>query len=92
MPFTVVVLSQIISGLLAAPLAAGLMSLDGVAGLKGWQWLFVVEGIPSVLLGMVTFWLLPSHPLWDAWMLTAEEKEMLHLRVSHCCIGPAAAV
>lgn len=35
MPFTVVVLSQIVSGLIAAPLAAGLMSLDGVAGLAG---------------------------------------------------------
>lgn len=45
------------------------------------QWLFIVEGIPSVLLGMVTYWLLPSHPLWDAWMLTLQEREMLHLRV-----------
>lgn len=36
MPFTVVVLSQIVSGLVAAPLAAGLMSLDGTAGLHGW--------------------------------------------------------
>lgn len=36
MPFTVVVLSQIVSGMIAAPLAAGLMSLDGTAGLYGW--------------------------------------------------------
>jgi hypothetical protein len=36
MPFTVVVLSQIVSGMVAAPLAAGLMSLDGTAGLYGW--------------------------------------------------------
>lgn len=46
------------------------------------QWLFIVEGIPSVILGMVTYWLLPSHPLWDAWMLTPAEREALHLRVS----------
>lgn len=45
------------------------------------QWLFIVEGIPSVLLGMATYWLLPSHPLWDAWMLTPAEREALHLRV-----------
>lgn len=81
MPFTVVVLSQIVSGVVAAPLAAGLVSLDGTAGLHGWQWLFIVEGVPSVILGMVTYWLLPSHPLWDAWMLTPQEREMLHLRV-----------
>lgn len=34
-----------------------------------------------MLLGMVTYWLLPSHPLWDAWMLTPHERELLHLRV-----------
>lgn len=36
----------------AAPLAAGIMQIDA-AGLKGWQWLFILEGIPSVLLGIV---------------------------------------
>lgn len=51
------------------------------------QWLFIVEGIPSVILGMVTYWLLPSHPLWDAWMLTPQEREMLHLRVSDALLG-----
>jgi hypothetical protein len=42
-----------------------------------------------VLLGMVTYWLLPSHPLWDAWMLTPQEREMLHLRVSLPALLPA---
>jgi MFS family permease len=35
-----------------APLAAGLMTIRA-GGLKGWQWLFIIEGIPSVLLGLV---------------------------------------
>jgi hypothetical protein len=35
----------------AAPLAAGIMRIDA-AGLKGWQWLFILEGIPSVILGI----------------------------------------
>jgi hypothetical protein len=39
---------------------------------------------------MATYWLLPSHPLWDAWMLTHAEREALHLRVGGMdsgCIG-----
>lgn len=36
----------------AAPLAAGIMRIE-TAGLKGWQWLFILEGIPSVILGIV---------------------------------------
>jgi MFS family permease len=35
----------------AAPVAAGLLLLDGVGGLRGWQWLFLLEGLPALLLG-----------------------------------------
>ena len=44
-------LANVVSVIFAAPLAAGLMRIDG-GGLKGWQWLFLLEGIPSVLLGV----------------------------------------
>lgn len=46
-PFTVVIVSTMVSGVFAAPLAAGLMSLDGTGGLSGWQWLFLIEGEES---------------------------------------------
>jgi MFS family permease len=36
---------------IAAPIAAGLLLLDGQAGLRGWQWLFLLEGLPALLLG-----------------------------------------
>lgn len=59
-------------------LASGLIldSMDGVAGLTGWQWLFIIEGIPSVLLGISVLFLLPDGPREAAW-LTAEEREWL---------------
>src|SRR5262245_8825716 len=38
--------------LIGAPLSEALLSLDGVWGLSGWQWLFIVEGIPAVILGL----------------------------------------
>ena len=42
------------------PLSGGLLELDGVAGLDGWQWLFIVEGVPAVVLGFVTLRFLAS--------------------------------
>ena len=58
--------------------ASGLIldSMQGVAGLEGWQWLFILEGIPSVLLGFSALFLLPDGPR-DAGWLAAEEREWL---------------
>eukprot|EP00878_Enallax_costatus_P032050 GHUV01035143.1.p1 GENE.GHUV01035143.1~~GHUV01035143.1.p1 ORF type:complete len:433 (+),score=47.34 GHUV01035143.1:803-2101(+) len=79
-PFTVVIVSSMVSGIFAAPLAAGLMSLHGRGGLSGWQWLFIIEGVPSVILGISMMIWLPSEPL-TAWMLTPHQREMLHQTV-----------
>ncbi|MFM8804896.1 MAG: MFS transporter [Planctomycetia bacterium] len=59
-------------------IASGLIldSMQGVAGLEGWQWLFILEGIPSVLLGFSALVLLPDGPR-DAGWLAAEEREWL---------------
>jgi ACS family tartrate transporter-like MFS transporter len=59
-------------------IASGLIldSMQGVAGLDGWQWLFILEGIPSVLLGFSVLFLLPDGPR-DAGWLTGEEREWL---------------
>jgi MFS family permease len=61
---------------LGAPLAAGLLSLHGTAGLSGWRWLFIIEGIPSVLMGIAIFALLPRDAQHCNW-LTAEEQVCL---------------
>lgn len=53
-----VALSQII----AAPIAAALLKLDGVLGLSGWQWVFLGEGVPSVVLALCVPLLLPDGP------------------------------
>ncbi|WIA31173.1 hypothetical protein OEZ86_001180 [Tetradesmus obliquus] len=79
-PFTAVTLANVVSVVFAAPLAAGLMALHGRGGLKGWQWLFIIEGIPSVILGVAMMVFVPSHPL-SAWMLTPRERKHLHLTV-----------
>src|ERR1700749_2089566 len=65
-----------VSTVIGAPVSGLLLGLDGVMGLKGWQWLFVIEGIPSVLLGIVTWFYLTDKPEHADW-LTAEQKVRL---------------
>lgn len=59
-PFTAVTLANVVSVVFAAPLAAGIMRINA-AGLRGWQWLFIIEGIPSVILGLVMLVRLQQH-------------------------------
>jgi predicted MFS family arabinose efflux permease len=58
------------------PLSGGLLELDGFLGLDGWQWLFLVEGIPAVALGFVTLRFLDERP-HDADWLEPEERDFL---------------
>jgi ACS family tartrate transporter-like MFS transporter len=58
-------------------LAGVLMGLDGRLGLSGWQWLFAVEGLPSVLLGVVFFMLLPDGPASARWLTEPERSAVL---------------
>ncbi len=58
------------------PLSGGLLSLHGFMGLDGWQWLFLIEGIGTVLIGILIFFYLTDKPQ-DAKWLTLEEKNVL---------------
>jgi len=53
------VLAQAVSGLLAAGIFAG---LEGVSGIRGWQWLFIIEAAMSTFCGIVGFFTLPDYP------------------------------
>ena len=65
-----------ISTALGAPISSLILRLDGTLGLAGWQWLFVTETIPSLLLGVVTLFYLPNTPAEAKW-LTSEERNWL---------------
>jgi sugar phosphate permease len=69
---------------LGAPIAAGILKgCQGVAGMHGWQWLFLVEGIPTALLGLYIPVLLPRSPARARW-LTPEQAEAVEAEVSAC--------
>ncbi len=66
------------STVVGGPVSGLLLQMDGVGGLAGWKWLFIVEGIPAVLLGIAAFWVLPDGPE-DATFLTEDERRLI------CC-------
>lgn len=65
-----------ISTAIASPLSAAILKMDGTYGLSGWQWLFVIETIPSLLLGLITLLYLPDTPTEAKW-LTREQQQWL---------------
>ncbi len=66
-----------LSGVIGGPISGGLLNkMSAVGGLRGWQWLFLLEGIPSVLAGFATLYFLPSGPLKAKW-LSPDERGFL---------------
>jgi MFS family permease len=65
-----------LAGVVGAPLASALLKLDGFHGLSGWQWLFLMEGVPTVLLGISVLFILKDSPDKVSW-LSPEEKRWL---------------
>ena len=64
------------AGLIGSPISGALMQLNGLLGLRGWQWLFLAEGLPALVLGAITFRFLTDRPADAAW-LTADERNWL---------------
>ena len=65
------------AGVIGGPLSGWILtSLDGTGGLAGWKWLFLIEAIPSLLLGAVVFFYLDDK-ITDARWLSADEKNLL---------------
>lgn len=63
-----------LSSLIGGPLSGWIMThFDQLHGLRGWQWMFLLEGLPSVLLGVMTLWVLPNSVAQANW-LSQEEK------------------
>ncbi|KAF3068215.1 hypothetical protein CFAM422_007956 [Trichoderma lentiforme] len=71
--------SAAIAGALGGLLAYGIGHMDGVRGMSGWRWIFIIEGIPSVVLGVVTLIALPNDAP-SAYFLTEEEKILMEER------------
>jgi len=69
-----------LSSVVGSPISGYILGMDGLAGLKGWQWLFIIEAAPAVLLSVVVFFYLTDRPA-DARWLGAEERGWLSRRL-----------
>ena len=61
---------------IGSPISAALLEMHGIMGLAGWQWLFLIEAIPAVILGVVVFFYMTDRPEKAAW-LKPDEREWL---------------
>lgn len=64
----------VIAGILGSPLSGAILGMHGTGGLEGWQWLFLLEGIPAVLMGLVVLFVLPNQPRNARWLTPAEKS------------------
>lgn len=71
--------SAAIAGALGGLLAYGIGQMAGISGYSGWRWIFIIEGLPSIVLGVVSFFLLPND-IDHAYFLTPEEKKLANAR------------
>lgn len=65
-------LSSVISG----PISTALLQMDGIYGLTGWQWLFIIEGLPACVMGAITFYVLADRPEEARWLTDAEKQAL----------------
>jgi len=66
-----------LAGAIGGPIGGALLSLDGRLGLAGWQWLFLVEGIPSIVVGLMVLVVLIDRPSEASWLSPAEREWLL---------------
>lgn len=65
-----------LSAIIGGPVSGALLELDGFLGLHGWQWLFIIEGLPAAALGAAVFWFLTDRPEEAAWLTPGERTRL----------------
>ncbi|NUP60224.1 MAG: MFS transporter [Pseudarthrobacter sp.] len=78
------------ANVLGAPLGGALLNMEGVANLHGWQWMFLIEGLPACFLAIAVWKMLPDRPS-QAKFLTPEEAAALEARIAAEDAAGAAA-
>lgn len=65
------------SSVVSGPLAAIFLGLDGYWNIAGWQWMFLLEGLPAVMIGVVCYWVLVDDPHEARWLTPREKAALL---------------
>ncbi len=78
-----------LSSFFGSPISASLLQLDGVLGFHGWQWMFVLEALPAVILGVISFFFLADGPASARW-LSDPQRQWLASRLADENASPKA--
>ncbi|KAI8140340.1 major facilitator superfamily domain-containing protein [Fennellomyces sp. T-0311] len=79
--------SSTLAGAFGGVLAYGIMHMDGLRGMRGWQWIFIIEAIPTIVLGFATYFILPDYPEKTKF-LSEREREII-VNIIKVDVGPA---
>jgi len=75
--FSLFILGLPVAGILGSPISGLILhGLNGAHGVAGWRWLFLLEGLPAVVIGLLVLWKLPSQPARAAWLTEAEKLQI----------------
>ena len=74
-------LGGVAAGVIGSPISGAILGMNGIGGLAGWQWLFLIEAIPAVVMGIVVLWILPNGPRQARW-LSDREKAWMQQRMA----------
>ena len=69
-----------VSSIISGPVSGLLLKMDGIAGIAGWQWLFLLEGLPAALVGVAIPWVIVDRPEQARW-LTEGERQVVAKRI-----------
>jgi MFS family permease len=72
--------STTLAGAFGGLLAYGIGQMNGIRGYKGWRWLFILEGLLTIVLAVISFWTLPDFPETVSW-LSEEERNFLKAKL-----------
>ena len=72
--------AQPVANAVASIVSAAILGMDGILGFKGWQWIFILEALPAVLLGLVIFKVMTDKPARAEW-LAEDERNWLQARI-----------
>jgi MFS transporter, ACS family, tartrate transporter len=89
-----------VAGLIGSPISGAILGMDGILGLGGWQWIFILEALPTIVLGVIAFSCLtdrPDHATWlapeqRAWLIAKLEGERRRApRLQHASVWKVLA-
>lgn len=88
--FSIIFAASLIASSFSGLVAFGVLRMDGILGYRGWQWLFFLEGAPSVFFAVLVYMCIPDSPNKAKWLSDAE-KEECSSRLSHSSLPTTAS-